>query len=317
MLAPLPLSNGTVAAPSLTFASDPDTGLYRIGANNPAIAAGGVKAQEWTATTSAITTSLAVTGAQTNAAGVVVTQSTSNGHAVVGTGNGSGEGGVFTGGATGRGVQAAGGATSGEGVHGTGGGASVGGLFQGGPTNGDGIYGIGAAAGRGGLFEGGGTSGSGIVAFGGAPNGVGGVFEGSGTGAALEVSGGHAKFTGSNPASTAGFTNVQTPLNLIKGWAHITLTAGTPAVTAGFNVASVARNGNRIEVNWADDMSSAAYGVIATLGGLDSNSGANIQGFPVTAGQAGVEFTTGNTVGTTLDISLLGGRFTILILGAQ
>jgi len=35
--------NGTVAAPSVSFASDQDTGLYRIGANNIGVAANGAK----------------------------------------------------------------------------------------------------------------------------------------------------------------------------------------------------------------------------------------------------------------------------------
>lgn len=35
-------SNGTVGAPSISFTSDPTTGMYRIGASNPGIAAGGV-----------------------------------------------------------------------------------------------------------------------------------------------------------------------------------------------------------------------------------------------------------------------------------
>jgi hypothetical protein len=37
-------SNGTVSAPGIAFSSDPDTGIYRIGADNIGIAVGGVKA---------------------------------------------------------------------------------------------------------------------------------------------------------------------------------------------------------------------------------------------------------------------------------
>lgn len=44
MTGPLKLSNGSAAAPSATFASDPDSGLYRIGANNLGIAVNGAKA---------------------------------------------------------------------------------------------------------------------------------------------------------------------------------------------------------------------------------------------------------------------------------
>jgi hypothetical protein len=48
MLAPMRLTNGTVALPSLTFDSDTDTGIYRVGADNPAVTVGGTKVQEWT-----------------------------------------------------------------------------------------------------------------------------------------------------------------------------------------------------------------------------------------------------------------------------
>lgn len=42
MNAPLPLQNGTAPLPALTFASDPDTGFYRSGANKIGVALGGV-----------------------------------------------------------------------------------------------------------------------------------------------------------------------------------------------------------------------------------------------------------------------------------
>jgi len=42
MNAPLPLQNGTNSAPALTFTSDTDTGLYRVGANKMGVALGGV-----------------------------------------------------------------------------------------------------------------------------------------------------------------------------------------------------------------------------------------------------------------------------------
>ena len=37
------VGNGTVALPALSFVSDPDTGFYRIGANNVGLALGGAK----------------------------------------------------------------------------------------------------------------------------------------------------------------------------------------------------------------------------------------------------------------------------------
>lgn len=49
--------NGTVNLPAITYASDPDTGLYRIGANNIGVAANGAKVLDIG------TTGLVVTGA--------------------------------------------------------------------------------------------------------------------------------------------------------------------------------------------------------------------------------------------------------------
>lgn len=52
MLAALELVDGTVAAPGLSFDNDTDCGLYRIGANNIAIATNGAKLHEFNATQS-------------------------------------------------------------------------------------------------------------------------------------------------------------------------------------------------------------------------------------------------------------------------
>lgn len=43
MTGPLKAANGSVSAPAVTFASDPDSGIYRIGANNIGVAANGAK----------------------------------------------------------------------------------------------------------------------------------------------------------------------------------------------------------------------------------------------------------------------------------
>lgn len=56
MTGPLKAASGTVAAPSLTFASDPDSGVYRIGANNIGVAVNGAKVLD------VATTGLTVTG---------------------------------------------------------------------------------------------------------------------------------------------------------------------------------------------------------------------------------------------------------------
>lgn len=42
------LANGTEGSPGLTFNADPDTGFYRVGANDLGVSAGGVKQGEWT-----------------------------------------------------------------------------------------------------------------------------------------------------------------------------------------------------------------------------------------------------------------------------
>jgi microcystin-dependent protein len=56
MTGPLKVANGTAAAPSVAFASDPDSGAYRIGANNLGVAVNGAKVLD------IATTGLTVTG---------------------------------------------------------------------------------------------------------------------------------------------------------------------------------------------------------------------------------------------------------------
>lgn len=73
MNVPLSFQDGTVSAPGIAFDSDPNTGLYDEAADNPAIAAGGVKAQEWTPTGTTIPGTLAVTGAATASSTLAVT----------------------------------------------------------------------------------------------------------------------------------------------------------------------------------------------------------------------------------------------------
>src|SRR5688500_15039609 len=91
MTAPLPLANGTKALPGLTWGSDVDVGLYRIGANNPGMSVGDTLIQSWSTTTS------------TFPLGVTVTQSQSNTTAIAATGNGTAAGITATGGTTGSG----------------------------------------------------------------------------------------------------------------------------------------------------------------------------------------------------------------------
>jgi microcystin-dependent protein len=56
MTGPLKAANGTVGSPAITFAADPDTGIYHIGANNLGVAVNGAKVLDVS------TTGLNVTG---------------------------------------------------------------------------------------------------------------------------------------------------------------------------------------------------------------------------------------------------------------
>jgi hypothetical protein len=168
MTAPLELANGTVSLPALTFDSDPDTGLYRVGAGELGIAADGVKVAGITVTT------------VTLPKGVTATQSTTNASAVTATGNGTGYGVNATGGATaaGHGVNAIGGAGGGaggnftgtaayQGIAGTGGPTNgTGGTFKGTGSNAIGVSAIGDGDGTAGYFDNSGETGYGIVSKG-------------------------------------------------------------------------------------------------------------------------------------------------------
>lgn len=64
------IADGTVGAPSLHFASDPDSGLYRIGANNIGLALGGVKEVDFGSSNTTFGTNLVLPGTgQINNAG--------------------------------------------------------------------------------------------------------------------------------------------------------------------------------------------------------------------------------------------------------
>lgn len=61
MTGPLKASSGTAAAPSVTFAADPDSGMYRIGSNNVGVAVGGTKIIDVASTGATVTGSLDAT----------------------------------------------------------------------------------------------------------------------------------------------------------------------------------------------------------------------------------------------------------------
>lgn len=191
MTAPLPCSNGTAAAPSLTFASDTDTGLYRIGANNPGLAVAGALVQDWT------------TGGTTIAGAAIVSPAGTNVHAVLATGTGTGSGIVAGGGTTsGRGGFFLGGAPNGLGIVSTGLGTGTGGLFTGG-SSGRGVIAVGGGVEYGGHFTGGAT-GAGVFGTGGATGGLGGAFSGTGNTAGVQATGNGA---GVGVDATGGGTN--------------------------------------------------------------------------------------------------------------
>lgn len=80
MLAPLRCTNGSVSAPSLTFDSDTDTGVFRAAANQLGLAAGGVQTVTVTSAGVAVAANTAGTGftvTNTNSGAAIYAQSTS------------------------------------------------------------------------------------------------------------------------------------------------------------------------------------------------------------------------------------------------
>lgn len=264
----LQCSSGTAAAPGLTFSGDTDTGLYRIGANNIAIATAGAKLHEFNSTQSlppsgtvslpglafnadpdtglyrigANNLGIAASGTKivdvattgvTFPLGVTATQSTANTTAFTATGNG-----------TAAGLVATGGATSGNGA-----------TLTGGAPNGAGLAATGTGTGTG-LTGTGGATGSGVTGVaGGSPTAD------TNTRWALVASSGHVRLNGGNPAVTTGFSNTLTPMNVPKAWARITTDGATGITLAGgFNVSSVSIDGSGdVLVNFTTAFSSSTY----------------------------------------------------------
>lgn len=65
------VGDGTVAAPSMTFESDSDTGIYRIGANNMGVAANGAKVLDIATTGLGVTGVMSASGKVSSGAGTV------------------------------------------------------------------------------------------------------------------------------------------------------------------------------------------------------------------------------------------------------
>lgn len=198
-------------------------------------------------------------------AGIVVTQSTSNGNGASVTGNGTGKGGVFVGGSS-----------SGTGVHSTAGaGNGKGGEFFGTGT-GAGLQATGGATGDGANFTGGATSGNGVTGTAvGAASGVSG--SASNTNGSIGVSGGSGT-AGTNQAGVKGTANHNGAAG-VWGKGHNSSNAGAGVFGESSHADSAAIRGF------------ALFGATATV--------AAIQGFgPTTGNGGGVEgFGTGTGSG--------------------
>lgn len=229
MTAPLQLSTGSCAVPSLTFSADADVGLWRSTTNETAMCVASNSTQKWTSTGAVFPMVL------TSQAGITATQSTTDGNAITATGNGTGIGvsGVT---ATGTGVKGV--ATGGGyGVHGD---SLSGHAVRGTTATGIGVYGITSGAGTGVRGETT-SSGSGVIGYS-SSTGAGGTFVNDSTGNALVVGSGHAKFTGANPGASTGFTNTVTPSSIVKAWGRFNCAAGSCTAGGGFNVGAVTIN---------------------------------------------------------------------------
>lgn len=328
MLAPLECTNGTVGAPSITFDSDTNTGIYRVGADELGITAGGVKQEGCTA--SGCTFPLVLTAT----AGSVVTQSTTDT-----------TGGTFTGNGTGRGILSTGGATSGCGVRGIGGAPNGNGGELVGTGSGSGAVGTGGATGAGGTFAGGATSGAGIVSSGTAGNSSGGSFTGQGSASGSDFTGGatgsgvrasaggspsadvntrfgvdvvdgHIKLREGNPTSSTGFSNVITPTNTIKMIGNASSSGGAYTVNAGFNLHDVTCSSSLVNFNIETDMSGA---YVATVSGNTSHT--NLAFFRVSTTDVGKAVVSAyydsGGVATLIDLCATNNTINVIAVGAN
>lgn len=160
MLAQFKAFDGTSGAPGWSWASELDSGVYRVGSKDFKFQVNAVTLQEWTATSVAFPLGLTATVATGSA--VTGTATGGNGKGGSFTGQGSGAGAAFVGGATGSGLTAIG-SGAGNGATLQGGLTGYGVVATGGNTSGGGVFAsAGSGTGIGGTFTGGGTSGSGI-----------------------------------------------------------------------------------------------------------------------------------------------------------
>lgn len=281
MLAALELADGSVATPALSFDNDTDCGLYRIGANNVGVAAAGTKVIDISST--GVSFPVGVTTAK----GVTITHSTANADALTVTGNGTGKAIVAQGdlSSTGTAIYAAGGANGALGIE----------------------------------VWGGGTTGVAIEAHS-SGTGAAGVFYGTSTSTpAINVAAGYVKISQSNPASTVGFTNSLTAMNIPKAWASVDLTNATPfvpSVAAGFNIASVSRiSATVVRVTFGTALANANFAAIGvgfiTTGGVPAHlaiSARNTAYVEVGLSYNGTFATLDSVGGVTIQLAVFGAQ---------
>lgn len=220
------------------------------------------------------------------------------------TGGAGANGLTVTAGSGGAAGVASTGTGSGPGVQGTGGsGGGAGGAFTG-AAGGNGLTGTGQGAGIG------------VVGTGGS-SGIGGYFSGNGGSVALQIAGGNAKITGTQPAATAdpGENNYLCATNLCKAWAMVSLSGGTATLLDGYNIASVLRvSTTHILVTFARAFASTNYCPVAT--------GANNPG-KVAVTDFGTRTTTTLEVafqdhaGGAVDVSTATLHFALQVMGRQ
>lgn len=238
------LPDGSVGSPGLTFVSDPDTGIYRVGTNDAALTAGGVKAFEWTSIgatlplPTALSSTLSVTGLATLADGLVVSApATSDRNGASITGNGTGVGVFGQGGSSG----------------------AYGGTFFG-TANNAGVAGTGNGTGPGAVAIGGST-GNGVSALaGGTPT------ANTNDRWAVEAFSGHMHLSGGNPTYNTAFSNAITPTNISKAnFRALTDGSGNIFIAQGFNIASYAISAStKIVLTLATAMASSA--IVSVVG---------------------------------------------------
>jgi hypothetical protein len=234
-----------------------------------------------------VTGATTLTGNVAAAAGVTITQSTTNGHGIVTTGNGTGAGLRVVGGATGVGLNAVGGgtsgdailtsATSGHGIVAAGSGTTKHGIHAtGGTTTSHGINAVGGGVGHGILATSGtGATGDGIRGTAASTNGNGVNAVGVGTGAGVLATGGTTGHgvsgvggaTSGNGVRATGTAGNSAAMNLIGQGSAAGLLSTGGATGQGVSMVGGATSGLGLGISYT-----APIGPCAELGILESGT---------------------------------------------